>query len=80
MKLFDHIKKWLSPLKDLWEKETPALLAETGDDIAGVHRRPISPWARRRGKRGRSNHPWVRRDGQRKSLRAPSTWQGVFYE
>ena len=80
MKLFDHIKKWLSPLKDLWEKESPPHLAEAGDDIAGVHRRPISPWARRRGKRGRSNHPWVRRDGQRKRIRTTSTWQGVFYE
>ncbi len=80
MKFLQRIRKWLAPLKELWEKDAPPHFEEAREDIAGALGRPISPWARRRGKRGRSNHPWARRDGQRKKIIAPSAWKGVFYE
>ncbi len=61
MKFFDCLKKWLSPLKSLWEKARTPHIEEPREEIGGVLRRPVSPWARRRWRHRRSNHPWVRR-------------------
>ena len=62
MKILEHLKKLLKPIHQLIRKNEPAPHVDElhKEEIGGVLRREISPWARRRIHHRRANHPWVR--------------------
>lgn len=62
MKILEQMKKLVAPLRKLLKKTEPASSVDGlhKEEIGGVLRREISPWARRRIRYRRANHPWVR--------------------